>query len=356
MRWWTVLALLSCVSPAAQAAPPDPLAQAVTWLGHADGAVRQRAFDVLVERADAARLVDPTSPAPTPLVREALHGARYLVGLAERLKAAPAGRTARYVVLEEALRSSWSAHVEALLARAGLGPADARRLLAERAAARVAYDAYFEAAWESMMDPRAAVAAAVKVGPALVPHLVAPLAVAPWLTLEAWPQGEIAIRQRMSCWALQALRSPEAVPYLLAHVDAPSATLQFDVLTALAAITGDATWKVDVGATDRLRALRTSWWARAGKPHASAARSWGLDALREATAYLVTVTSDPGQRRSVGADGGPDPLRDLCDRLRGLGVSALPDLPPPAESLAARDVGAWLERIASAIHALEDAP
>lgn len=358
MRRGVLVAVVLVVCLGRAGAAPDPMDQAVTWLADPDPAVRARAFDVLVLRAEPAQLSDDVRPGASAEVRAALHGVRYLVVMATRLAAFAPDAAGRYFVLDEVLRSPWAAHADAWLARAGLFPKDAARLLAQRAAAREAFEAYQVAAWGTMAnDPSKEVDAIAKVGPSVLPHLVLPLANPPWLANQGWPTGPTVIRQRMSVWALKRMQARAAVPYLLLHVDAPSGTLQWDALDALATITGDASWKIDdLGDMERLRELRATWWKQHGAPYSGATRSLAIDALRNATDFLVSLRADPKHWRKAAWDGAPDPLLHLYEVLALLGVVREGLLPPPVTSVLDYDAAQWLPRIGRQLQRLEASP
>lgn len=359
MRLLRALPLVFAVAhPVAAEEPASPLVQAQIWLTHEDAAVWQRAIDILVRRAEAGSLVEGERVTASDEIRQRRRGALALILAAKRLGAAQQGSTQRFLALEEVLRSPWAAHVDALLERAGLSATEAARLLAERAAARAAYETYLEQAWASFNDPTVAVATATKVGSALVPHLLESLSVSPWLAHQGWPPGPSVMRQRMSVWALKALRTREAVPYLLLHVDAPSATLQWDAWDALQSLTGDKAWAPDQGtlSVEVARTQRARWWAREGAAHAAAARWLALDALRSASDYLVALRADPQHRSPVGSDGAPDPLVELFAVLHLLCALPTADLPASQASLADLDAPAWMARIGSALRQLEVAP
>src|SRR5262245_37391848 len=125
MRQWMCLVLVVLCAAQAHAKPADEVGAVVAWHDSPDAALRARAFDVLLRHGEPTRLADaalgkPNGDPATPAVREAYRGARYLLALADRLRAAPAGGAARYLALEEALRSPWAAHVEVVLERAKL--------------------------------------------------------------------------------------------------------------------------------------------------------------------------------------------------------------------------------------------
>lgn len=331
--------------------PPDPVAQGLLLLADPRADVHEPALCALVAGAPPERIEAALKGAPTPETLDRLERARHLIRVAASFAAAPAEGATRWMWLEEALSEGGGACAHAMLRRAGQPPLAAQRLLAEREAARGATQEYLAAAYENAFSPGPVVATAARRGASLVPHLLRLLASGPW---REWPPGLRVMNQRFACWLLQALKPLEAVPYLLLHVSAPSATLQFDVLETLRALTGDPAWAMESrggSAFDAAVAHVVPFWKRNGAALAGPARWMALDSLRHERDYLVSRAADPGHRENMFVEGAPDPHEWLYDFLARLGIYQRPSRAglPPAEATAP---AARLQELARAWHDL----
>lgn len=314
-----VLALTLAVSmgpsPSWAGDAPDPVMSAYSYFEDARPELQQPAIELLIERGDVARLAearrahgdDWTADSPT---RVAYDGVAYGIDVARRYAAAEAGSVSRWMILDELMRSAWRAHVGAVLRRAGLTALEAARVLAERAQAELACQECFATAARDERTQELAVADALRRGNAIVPHALAILAISPWIAFAGWPEEPTVLRQRLATRILAGAKATVAVPYLLVHVDAPSAMLQFDVLRALSELTADGTWGAkDLDPAD-LASRRLGWWKLHGKGHADGARWFALSGLAIATNYLAwaELTSKPA---ATSGDESPEPVAHL---------------------------------------------
>ncbi len=333
---WTSLRLCALLLPllvpggAWAGDAPDPVSQALRLVGDARPELREAALRALVvgaprERVEAARR-DAAASGPQAAERLAgLARASHLIGVASRYAAAPAESVERWMWLEEAHADGGSLAGDAMLVRAGLGGEERERVLAARSTARADVLAYLDAAYAQAFDPAPVVGAAAKRGRAQVPALLRVLAGSPW---REWPAGLRVMNQRFACGLLEALGAREAVPYLLMHVRAPSAWLQFDVLRALGTLTGDPAWtREPTTGRDRFEevvAYAPTFWTREGAAHAAAARWLALDALAHERDWRLSRAADPTHRENAGVDGGPDPHEWVFGFLVGLGAVERP--------------------------------
>jgi len=324
---------LAVLLPAAftiAADPPDPVVESLPDFEDARPEVHQRAIDRLIETADAARVLKMARigvdvPASDDAERVRYGGAAYGIELARRYAATELGSVARWMTLEELMRSAWKGHATSVLRRAGLSERDAARVLIERAQARLACQECFDQALADDHAQNVAVAEVARRGHAVVPQALGVLAVAPWIAASGWPEGPTVMKQRVAVKIVTMAKARVAVPYLLQHVDAPSAMLQFDVLRALTELTGDAAWAAsDLSKLDALSAQRTAWWKREGSAYGEAARWFALDGLQLAADYQFAVVRgskvDPYQ-----VDASPNPLAHLFKTIELLTGRQAPD-------------------------------
>jgi hypothetical protein len=360
-RWLRVAAL--CVAAACGAhgstplradPPADPLAQALAWLADPDAEVHGRAFDVLLRRAPPERLAGQPGRT-TPAVEHRLHGVRYLIRGADRLRATAPGSVERFLALEEVFGSAWDGHVPAFLVRAGLRADEADALLAQRAQARLAFDTYLELAQrDAGTRPAAALLEARKAGAALVPHLLVPLAVPSWLATQGWPGGPFVIGQRCCCWALKALSVHQAIPFLFMQLESPS-SLAWDALDTLHTLTQDPLFAGQGLATPEQVAHRAAWWKQVTTAQADVGRQASIMALRHALSWMISRRGDPQHWTRSEVGGSPrDPLVMLFQDVRLLTGMDVKGLPPPVLELGATDVPAWLPHVTKALRTLEE--
>lgn len=345
-----VASLLSVSSPVVADDANDRSANALSAVADDRPSIHRRAMEVLIEDADAGHVDAARGAATSVALRSRLDGVAYGIDVARRFASAEAGSVARWMTLEEWMRSDGACGVRAVLRRAGLADGVAARVLSERAeAARACHECLDEALAVGDTPARdEVVAKAARSGAAVVPHAVAALAIPPWIAAAGWPGGPTVIRQRMAVRLLVALRARVAVPALLLHVDAPSAFLQFDVLRGLADLSGDAAWKaVEVSQTDVLRARRVEWGRREGRKDRDAVRWVGLEALR-ATADYLAAAAWTSRRRPAAIEGAPDPVAELFAALE-----AVSGYTPPTKGGDAGDVHAALERVVAAVRHFE---
>lgn len=317
------LAVLLCLSPSWAGESPDPVMNAYSYFEDARPEMHQPAIALLIEKGDAARLAEARGVhrdewAADSRERVAYDGVAYGIDVAQRYAAAEAGSVSRWMILDEVMRSAWRVHVGAVLRRAGLTALDAARVLAERAQAELACEECFATALADQKTQDLAIADATRKGNAIVPHALAVLGIPPWIAFAGWPAGPTVIHQRLAVRILTALKAKVAVPYLLLHVDAPSAMLQFDVLRALAQLTGDDKWSAqDVSKGAELAARRLAWWKLNGKGYAEGARWCALTGLAVAAEFLVStgLTSKPAANLG---DESPDPVAHLLGCLEWL--------------------------------------
>lgn len=307
------LALLFCLPPSWAGEAPDPVTNAYSYFEDARPEMSQPAIDLLIAAGDSAQLAQARqahrddSPADSR-ERVAYDGVAYGLDVARRYSAAEAGSVSRWMILDELMRSAWRSQVNAVLRRAGLTALDAARVLAERAEAEVVCQECLAAALADQKAQDLAVAQATRKGNAVIPHALAVLAIPPWIALAGWPGGFTVMQQRLAVRMLTALNARVAVPYLLVHVDGPSAMLQFDVLHALAQLTGDDAWnRRDLSSLPDLAAHRLAWWKREGKGHADGARWCALAGLDVAADFAASawINSKPAPA-TLGES--PDPV------------------------------------------------
>lgn len=313
------LTVLLCLSPSSAGEAPDPAMNAISYFTDARAERMQPAIDLLIEKGDAARIAvarpnarEASSEGPE---RMAYDGVSYCIDVARRYAATDAGSVSRWMTLDELMRSGWRGHVAAVVRRAGMTPLDAARVLAERAEAELAVQECFAAALGDEKAQELAVASAARRGNAIVPHALAVLAISPWIASAGWPGGSTVMHQRLAVRILTALNARVAIPYLLLHVDAPSAMLQFDALRALTLLTGDDSWATkDISKGAELAGHRAVWWKLHGKDHATGARWCALTALAVATEFLVSLELT---RKSAAnpADESPEPVAHLLGCL-----------------------------------------
>ncbi|MFO0933663.1 MAG: hypothetical protein U1E39_13275 [Planctomycetota bacterium] len=317
------LTVLLRLSPSSAGEAPDPVMSAFSYFEDARPEMQQPAINLLIEKGDAARLAQARQAhrddhSADSRERVAYDGVAYCLDVARRYAASEAGSVSRWMILDELMRSGWRAHVGAVLRRAGLTALDAARVLSERAQAELAYQECSGAALGDQKAQDLAVASAARWGNAIVPHALGVLAIPPWIAVAGWPAGSIVMQQRLAVRVLTALNARVAIPYLLVHVLGPSAMLQFDVLHALAQLTGDTAWDGrDLSNLSELATQRLAWWKREGKAHAEGARWCALAGLSVAADFAASASlnSTPSP---ANLDGSPDPVMHFFGCLEWL--------------------------------------